>query len=111
MADFVHYPSGYRHLILSHFFGPVGLSEAGNGRVTMERYRAPVFWLILSAMFAVFISIDLAQDAAGSRGRGLAVVQQFFRWLLVEPLGLLGAIGLVMAFGALAAALTWPRYR
>lgn len=77
----------------------------------MERYRAPVFWLTIAAMFAIFISVDWVGDAAGSRGRGLAVVQQFFRWLLVEPLGLLGGIGLVMALGALAAALTWPRYR
>lgn len=77
----------------------------------MEQYRAPVFWLTIAAMFAAFISLEWAQGAAGSRGRGLAVVQQFFRWLLVEPLGLLGAIGLVMALGALAAALTWPRHR
>lgn len=76
----------------------------------MEHYRAPVFWLTIAAMFAALISMEWAQDAAGSRGRGLAVVQQLFRWLLVEPLGLLGAIGLVMALGALAAALTWPRY-
>ncbi|RNJ64008.1 MAG: hypothetical protein EDM03_06595 [Porphyrobacter sp. IPPAS B-1204] len=77
----------------------------------MEQYRAPVFWLILAAMFAAFISVEWPGDAAGSRGRGLAVAQQFLRWLLVEPLGLLGAIGLVMALGALAAALTWPRYQ
>jgi hypothetical protein len=76
----------------------------------MERYRAPLSWLILAAIFAAFISSDWAQGAAGSRGRGVAAAQQFFRWLLVEPLGLLGALGLVMAFGALAAALTWPRY-
>jgi hypothetical protein len=77
----------------------------------VNSHRAPIFWLTLAAIFAAFISVDWAQDAAGSRGRGLAVIQQFFRWLLVEPLGLLGAIGLVMALGALAAALTWPRYR
>ena len=76
----------------------------------MEQYRAPVFWLILSAMFAAFISFDWTEGAVGSRGRGLALVQQFFRWLLVEPLGLTGAIGLVMALGLLAAALSRPRY-
>lgn len=109
--DIARYSGRDRHLILSSFFAPLGLFETGIGRVTMERYRAPAFWLILFAMFAAFISVESPGDAAGSRGRGLAAVQQFCRWLLVEPLGLLGAIGLVMALGVLAAALTWPRYR
>ena len=108
--DVLCYRVRHRYLILSSFFAPLDLFEAGNGRVTMEQHRVPIFWLTLAAMFAAFISLDLAQDAAGSRGRGLAVVQQFFRWLLVEPLGLLGAIGLVMGLGVLAAALTWPRH-
>jgi hypothetical protein len=77
----------------------------------MERYRAPIFWLVVAAAFSAFIGArGLADPVAGSRGRGLAVVQQFLHWLLVEPLGLLGAIGLVMGLGAVAAALTWPRY-
>ncbi|WP_143738338.1 hypothetical protein [Erythrobacter colymbi] len=76
----------------------------------MERYRAPLLWLTFAAMFAAFIAFDWTEGAVGSRGRGLALVQQFLRWLLVEPLGLAGAIGLVMALGILAAALSRPRY-
>ncbi|MEL6878404.1 MAG: hypothetical protein AAGL68_09950 [Pseudomonadota bacterium] len=65
----------------------------------------------MATLFSAFIAISgLEEAAAGSRGRGLAMVQQFFRWLLVEPLGLLGAVGLVMGLGCLAAVLTWPRY-
>lgn len=77
----------------------------------MERYRAPIFWLVVAAAFCAFIGTrGLADHVAGSRGRGLAAAQDFLHWLLVGQLGLLGATGLVMGLGALAAALTWPRH-
>lgn len=77
----------------------------------MERYRAPIFWLVVAAAFCAIIGTrGLGDHVAGSRGRSLAAAQDFLHWLLVGQLGLLGAVGLVMGLGALAAALTWPRH-
>ena len=76
-----------------------------------ERYKASAFWVLLAAMVATFVvGIDL-QDARGSKGRGLEVLQAALRKLLVDPLGPVGAVALIMALGFLAAFLTRPRTR
>ena len=68
-----------------------------------EGYKGSVLCLVLAGLIAVFLVVDLDSGSGPARLRGLAVVQQACRWLLVEPLGTGGAIALVMAIGIGAA--------
>ncbi|MFM5907358.1 MAG: hypothetical protein ACKOPO_07220 [Novosphingobium sp.] len=71
-------------------------------------YKASMFCLVLAALLALFLVVDLDAGSGPARARGLAVVQSGFRWLLVEPLGKGGALAVVLALGIGSAALFWP---
>lgn len=74
-----------------------------------QKLRAPIFWLVLAAMVSALLALGGLFEGAGATGRGLTTVHGALNWLMIEPIGLLGAIGLVMATGAFAAFLSWPR--
>lgn len=76
----------------------------------LDCYRGSVLSMVLAALFALFLAVDIDPDAGPARLRGLAAVQRIFRWLAVEPLGMVGATVLVLTIGIGCAVMVRPKY-
>ena len=85
-------------------------SRGGRSAIRYHGYKGSIFCLIVAALFALFLVVDLDAGSGPARARGLAAVQYVFRWLLVEPLGDAGAAALVMAIGIGFAAYVRPKH-
>ena len=75
-----------------------------------ESKKLARFWPRIAVAFAIFIALPPAETGQFyGRAGMLAHLQQFFRWLLVEPLGLPATLAFVMACGCFAAWLSSPK--